>query len=98
MLGKRRERNGGLPLPANVSNSISQMRIVDLACRPNARHRLVMGLAAGVVVFLVARGPLRFASAAIAGWNAFAVVILALDWVIVLATPQRKIRERRSEE
>ena len=39
------------------------------------------------------RGHLRFASAGIAAWDAFAVVILALDWVIILATPQRKIRE-----
>ena len=97
MPGKRRGCNGGLPLPANVSNS-TQMRIVDFVCRPDARHRLVMGLAAGMMVFIVARGHLRFASAAIAAWNAFAVVILALDWVIVLTTPQRKIRERAQQQ
>ena len=68
------------------------MRIVDLVCRPDARHRLVLGLAAGAAVFFASRGHLRFASAAIAGWNAFAIVILALDWLIILTTPQRKIR------
>ena len=52
-----------------------------------------MGLAAGAAVFFVARGHLRLWSAAIAGWNAVAVVILALDWVTILTTPQRKIRE-----
>lgn len=74
------------------------MRIVDLACRPDARHRLALGLAAGVVVLLVSRGYLQFASTAIAGWNAFAFVTLALDWAIVLATPQGKIRKRAQQQ
>jgi len=74
------------------------MRIVDLVCRPDARHRLALGLAAGVVVLLVSRGYLQFASAAIAGWNAFAFVTLVLDWMIVLATPQGKIRKRAQQQ
>ena len=69
------------------------MRIVDVLCRPDARQRLVLGLAAGAATFVALRGELRFASAAIAGWNAVALVILALDWVTILRTPQRKIRE-----
>jgi uncharacterized membrane protein len=69
------------------------MALVDVVCRPDARQRLVLGLAAGAATFVGLRGELRFASAAIAGWNAVAVVILALDWVIILATPQRKIRQ-----
>lgn len=69
------------------------MPIVDLVCRPDARQRLVLGLAVGAATFVVLRGHLRFASAAIAGWNAVALVILALDWVTILRTPQRKMRE-----
>jgi uncharacterized membrane protein len=69
------------------------MRIVSLLCRPDARQRLALGLAAGAAAFFILRGHLRFASAGIAAWDAFAVVILALDWVIILATPQHKIRE-----
>jgi uncharacterized membrane protein len=69
------------------------MAIVDFVCRPDARHRLVLGLVAGAVVFLISREYLRSATAAIAGWNAFAVVILALDWLTILTTPLRKIRE-----
>ena len=69
------------------------MALVDVVCRPDARQRLVLGLAAGAATFVALRGELRFASATIAGWNAVAVVILALDWVIILATPQRKIRQ-----
>ena len=69
------------------------MRFVDLISRQDARHRLVLGLAAGAAVFFAARGNLRLWSAAIAGWNAVAVVILALDWMTILTTPQRKIRQ-----
>jgi uncharacterized membrane protein len=74
------------------------MRVVDFVCRPDARHRLLFGLVAGVVVFLTSRGYLRFASAAIAGWNAFALVILALDWLTILTTPLRKIRELAQQQ
>lgn len=74
------------------------MCIVDFVCRPDARHRLVLGLVAGVVVFLISRGYLRFASAAIAGWNAFALVILALDWLTILTRPLRKIRELAQQQ
>ena len=50
------------------------------------------------LVFFVTRGHLRLWSAAIAGWNAVAVVILALDWVTILTTPQRKIRELAQQQ
>jgi uncharacterized membrane protein len=81
-----------LLLLANVSKSDSDMRIVDLVCRPDARQRLVLGLAAGTAVFFASRGHLRFASAAIAAWDGFAIVILALDWLTIWTTPQRNIR------
>jgi len=74
------------------------VRLVDLILRQDARHRLGLGLAAGAAVFLVARGHLRLWSAAIAGWNAVAVVILALDWVTILRTPQRKIRQLAQQQ
>jgi uncharacterized membrane protein len=74
------------------------VRLVDLILRQDARHRLAMGLAAGVLVFFVTRGHLRLWSAAIAAWNAVAVVILALDWVTILTTPQRKIRQLAQQQ
>ena len=74
------------------------MRVVDVIWREDARHRLVIGLAAGAAVFFAARGHLRLWSAAISGWNAFAFVILALDWLIIWTTPQRRIRERAQQE
>ena len=74
------------------------MRVVDLISRQDARHRLVLGLAAGAAMFFAVRGHLRLWSAAIAGWNTVAVVILALDWVTILTTPQRKIRELAQQQ
>jgi uncharacterized membrane protein len=74
------------------------MRFVDLVCRPDARQRLVIGLAAGAAIFFASRGHLRFASAMIAGWNASALVIVALDWLTILTTPQRKIRELAQQQ
>jgi len=74
------------------------VRLVDLISRQDARHRLGIGLAAGALVFFVALGHLGPWSAAIAGWNAVAVVILALDWVTILTTPQRKIRELAQQQ
>jgi uncharacterized membrane protein len=74
------------------------MRIVDLVCRPDARQRLALGLVAGAAVFFALRGHFRPASAAIAGWNALAAVILALDWVTIWTTPQRKIRQLAQEQ
>jgi uncharacterized membrane protein len=72
---------------------VANVRLVDLIWRQDARHRLGLGLATGAAVFFAARGHLRLWSATIAGWNAVALVILALDWVTILTTPQRKIRE-----
>ena len=72
--------------------------MVDVISRQDARHRLVIGLAAGAALFFTTRGHLRLWSAAISGWNAFAFVILTLDWLTIWATPQRKLRDRAQQE
>src|SRR5215469_15269288 len=74
------------------------MRVAAPLWRQDARRRLVLGMFTGIVAFFAARGSLRLWSAAIAGWNVFAVVILVLDWLIFWTTPQRKIRERAQQE
>ncbi|HEY4272661.1 MAG TPA: DUF1345 domain-containing protein [Candidatus Udaeobacter sp.] len=74
------------------------MRLVDLISRQDARHRLGIGFVAGLLIFFFTRGHLRLWSAVISGWNAFAFVILALDWLTIWTTPQRKIRERAQQE
>src|SRR5262249_22125359 len=52
----------------------------------------------GTAVFFFFRGHLCFSSAAIGGWNALAVVILALDWVTILTTQQRKISQLAQQQ
>jgi len=53
----------------------------------------------GVVgTLLLLQGHVRLWTAAIAGWNGFAGVILLLDWMTIRTTPQRAIRERAQQE
>jgi uncharacterized membrane protein len=74
------------------------VRLVDLISRQDARHRFALGLAAGVAVFLACHRSLQLWSAVIAGWNASALLIIALDWLTILTTPQRKIRELAQQQ
>src|SRR5215468_5049256 len=74
------------------------MRIVDLVRHLQARRRLALGLVAGAATFFILRGHLRLSSSAIAAWDSFAVVILALDWLTILVTPQRKIRQLAQQQ
>jgi uncharacterized membrane protein len=74
------------------------MRLVDLICRPDARHRFIIGLAAGAAMSFALHGPLGFPNEVVAGWNAFALVVIALDWLTILTTPQRKIRELAQQQ
>jgi uncharacterized membrane protein len=74
------------------------VRLVDLISRQDARHRFALGLAAGVTVFLACHRSLQLWSAVIAGWNASALLIIALDWLTILTTPQRKIRELAQQQ
>jgi uncharacterized membrane protein len=77
------------------------MRLVDVISRPDARQRLVVGLVAGAAIFFALHGHLGFANAVIAGiagWNASALVIVALDWLTILTTPQPKIRELAQQQ
>ena len=76
----------------------ANVRLIDLISHQDARHRLGLGLAAGAAVFFAARGYLRPWSAAIAGWNAVAVAILAFDWVIISTTPHRKMRQLAQQQ
>ena len=57
-----------------------------------------MGLVSGALVFFITRGHFRPWTSAIAGWNAVAVVILALDWMLILTTPQYKIRKLAQQQ
>src|SRR5207244_9714567 len=100
MRSARRIMNGaaGATSGSRLRKPTTNVRVIDLVSRQDARHRLVLGLAAGAAVFFAVRGHLRPWSAAIAGWNAVAVVILALDWVTIWTKLQRKIRQLAQQQ
>lgn len=74
------------------------MRVAHVICRQSLHRRLAVAIAVAAVVFVALRGRVRIETAAIASWDAFAFVILALDWVVILMTPHNKLRERAQEQ
>src|SRR6059058_24745 len=90
--------DAGVTSVSRSRNQAAKMRVSDFIWRQDARRRVIVGLFAAVIVFVALRGYLGLWSAAIAGWNAFAGVILVLDWVTILTMPQRKIRERAQQK
>ena len=73
-------------------------RILDLICRQDARHRLVIALLAATVVSLSLRGRVRPSTEVIATWDAFAFCVLFLAWLTILTTPVHKLRSRAKEQ
>ena len=73
-------------------------RIIDLISSQDARHRVLIALAAAAVVFFSLRGMARLSTAVIATWDAFAFFILALAWLTILTTPQNKLRGRAQQQ
>ena len=72
-------------------------RLIDLIAGHDARHRIILGSAAGVVVFFCLRHrPLS--TDIIAAWDTFAFCVLAAAWLTILITPQRMLRARAQEE
>ena len=74
------------------------MRVVAILCHQDARHRFAAGLTVGGVVFFVLNGHARFSTVAIASWDAFAFVVLALLWLAILMTPHHNIRVRAKQQ
>jgi len=73
-------------------------RILDLICRQDARHRLVIALLAAAVVSLSLRGRVRPSTEVIATWDAFVFCVLFLAWLTILTTPVHKLRSRAKEQ
>jgi len=73
-------------------------RVVDLICRQDARHRLVIALAAAAVVSFSLRGRVPFPTETIATWDTFAFCVLFLAWLTILTTPTYKLRARAKEQ
>ncbi len=65
---------------------------LDLILKQDARHRIVIGLAAASAVFFSLRGHVRVSTDTIATWDTFAFFVLVLAWVVILKTPQTRLR------
>ena len=65
---------------------------LDLILKQDARHRIVIGLAAASAVFFSLRGHVRASIDMIVAWDTFAFFVLVLAWVVILKTPQTKLR------
>jgi uncharacterized membrane protein len=70
------------------------MRVADWLSRLDARHRILFGLAAGAAAFISLRDRLRISTDALASWDSFAFLTLILAWVVILRTPQSRLRAR----
>jgi len=62
-----------------------------LILKQDARHRIVIALAAASAVFFSLRGH-GLVSTMIASWDTFAFFFLVLAWVVILKTPQTRLR------
>jgi uncharacterized membrane protein len=65
---------------------------LDLILKQDARHRMVIGLAAASAVFFSLRGHVRAPIDMIVAWDTFAFFVLVLAWVVILKTPQTRLR------
>jgi len=65
---------------------------LDLILKQDARHRIVIGLAAASAVFFSLRGHVRASIDMIVAWDTFAFFVLVLAWVVILKTPKTKLR------
>jgi uncharacterized membrane protein len=73
------------------------VRLIDLIAGHDARHRIILGSAAGAAVFFSLRN-VPLSTDIIAAWDTFAVCVLAAAWLTILITPQRTLRARAQEE
>jgi uncharacterized membrane protein len=65
---------------------------LDLILKQDARHRIVIGLAAASAVFFSLRGHVGASIDMIVAWDTFAFFVLVLAWVVILKTPQTRLR------
>jgi len=72
--------------------------LIDLIAGHDARHRVILGSAAGAAVFLSLRNHVRLSTDAIAAWDAFAFFVLTSAWLTIVITPQQKLRARAQEQ
>ena len=72
--------------------------LIDSIGGHDARHRMILGSAAGATVFFCLRSHVRLPTDVIAAWDTFAFFVLASAWVTILITPQQKLRARAQKQ
>jgi uncharacterized membrane protein len=82
----------GLPGQARCYLTADMGRLLDLILKFDARHRIVLGLVAGIIVFCWLRGRVPITTALISSWDTLTFVVLALAWIVIFLTPPTKIR------
>jgi uncharacterized membrane protein len=69
-------------------------RVLRWLARLDARYRIVVGLAAGMIVFFSLRDRLPISTDGMASWDTFAFFVLVLAWIVILNTLQANLRTR----
>ncbi len=72
--------------------------LIDSIAGHDARHRMILGSAAGAAVFFSLRNHVRLPTDVIAAWDTFAFFVLASAWLTILITPQQKLRARAQKQ
>src|SRR5450432_567812 len=72
--------------------------VLQRIARLDAHHRLIVSFVVAAAVFYLLRGHVRLWTSSMSAWDAFAVCILALAWITIIATPREKIRTRAQEQ
>lgn len=67
-------------------------RVLNLISELDARHRLLIGLAAASAVFFSLRGHVSGSTDLIASWDTYTLLVLCLAWAVIARTPQTKLR------
>src|SRR5205814_1822629 len=73
-------------------------RGLDFISKLDARHRITIGVAAAALMFFALRRHVLISTDAIASWDTFAFVVLVLAWLVIVRTPQAKIRARATAQ
>jgi uncharacterized membrane protein len=73
-------------------------RLIDLFGGHDARHRMIFGGTAGVLVFFSLWNRVLLPTEFIAAWDTFAFIVLASAWLTILITPQPKLRARAQKQ
>ena len=71
---------------------------LNWVARLDARHRIIISFLAASLAWLVLRGRVQGSTQEILTWDVFAVSVLMLAWLTIMATPAQKLRARAQQQ